>query len=276
VFIRVHLWLIFLLEGRMSKIAIRLESLAVPLRQALKLAQQAGVGGVQVDAAGDLAPGNLTQTGRREFRNLLRAYNLELTAVGCPLRRGLDVPEYLEARIEHVRNVLSLAFDLGPRVVVVDAGRIRDDEKAPGAAFLRESLLALGQHGDRVGSKLALETGLNDGPAVKKYLDGFDTGSLAVNFDPANLVVHGFNPHAAVHELYRYLAHAHARDARPATANRAAAEVPLGHGDIDWMQLTADLAAVEYRGWLTVDRESGDNRVADVAAGVKFLRRLMG
>ena len=35
-----------------------------------------------------LAPDRLSQTGRREFRHLLRGHNLELTAVGCPLRRG--------------------------------------------------------------------------------------------------------------------------------------------------------------------------------------------
>jgi sugar phosphate isomerase/epimerase len=36
------------------------------------------------------------------------------------------------------------------------------------------------------------------------------------------------------------------------------------------------LREVEYHGWLVVEREEGDNRVADVEAGVKFLRRLVG
>ena len=53
--------------------------------------------GVQVDAVGDLSPDRLTETGRRELKNLLRTYDQELTALNCPLRRGLDVPENQQA-----------------------------------------------------------------------------------------------------------------------------------------------------------------------------------
>ncbi len=60
------------------------------------------------------------------------------------------------------------------------------------------------------------------------------------------------------------------------SASRAAQEVPLGQGDIDWMKFLGVLEEVEYRGWLTIERETGDNRLADVAAGVAFLRRLIG
>src|SRR5436309_76552 len=142
------------------KIGVRLESLNLPLRPALNEASKMGAAGVQVDAAGDLAPDALTKTGRREFRNLLRSLNLDLTALGCPLRRGLDVAENQQPRIEHVRHVLSLSFDLGPRVVVVQAGAVPGDPASQRAALLRESLLTLGQYGDRIGAVLALETGL--------------------------------------------------------------------------------------------------------------------
>jgi hypothetical protein len=58
------------------KIGVRLESLGLPLRRALTEASRLGVAGVQVDAVGDLAPNNLSQTGRREFLHLLRGHNL--------------------------------------------------------------------------------------------------------------------------------------------------------------------------------------------------------
>jgi hypothetical protein len=41
------------------------------------------------------------------------------------------------------------------------------------------------------------------------------------------------------------------------------------------MQLLAVLEEIEYRGWLAVERESGDDRLADVASGVALLRRLL-
>jgi len=257
------------------KLGVRLEPLGLPLRRALQEAQRLGVAGVQADAVGDLAPDRLSQTGRREFRHLLRAYNVELTALGCPLRRGLDTAENQEGRIDHVKKVMSLSFDLGPRLVLVQAGRIADDDKDPRAALLAEALLALGQHGDRVGATLALGTGLEEGSVLRHFLDCLVTGGLGVNFDPANLLVGGFNPYEAARALAGCIVHARANDARRGAAGRHGQEVPLGHGDMDWMMLLSVLEEIDYRGWLTVTRESGDRRAADMAAGVSFLRRLI-
>jgi sugar phosphate isomerase/epimerase len=258
------------------KIGVYLNSLGLPLRRALQETERLGVLGVQVDAVGDLSPRALSETGRREFRHLLRAHNLELTALGCPLRHGLDTAEGLEGRLDHIRKVLTLSFDLGPRLVVVQAGQVPEDVQTPAGRLLTEALLALAQYGDRVGAVLALETGLESGEALGRFLGRFDTGSLGVNFDPANLLLNGFDPYESARALHGRIVHTHAKDARKAGASRAVQEVPLGHGDIDWMQYVSVLEEIEYRGWLTIERDGGDNRLADVAAGVAFLRRLVG
>jgi sugar phosphate isomerase/epimerase len=256
-------------------IGVRLESLGLPLRRGLTEASRLGVPGVQLDAAGDLAPDQLSQTGRREFRNLLRTHNLELTALGCPLRRGLDAVENQDARLEHVRKVMTLAYDLGPRLVIVQAGQVPEKEDLAPARRLRESLANLAQHGDRTGTTLVLETGLESGAVLATYLRSFEAGSLGANLDPANLLLHAFDPLQAARDLRRLVVHAHARDCRRASTSRAAQEVPLGHGDIDWMSFLETLEEIEYRGWLVVEREQGDNRLADVEAGVAFLRRFI-
>ena len=258
------------------KIGLRLESLGLPLRRALQEAERLGVGGVQVDAVGDLSPNNLLQTGRREFRHLLRAHSLELTALGCPLRHGLDVAQDQQPRIGHVRKVMSLSYDLGARVTIVQAGQVPADDKDPRAALLSEALLALGQHGDRVGAVLALETGLESGAVLRRFLDRLDTGGLGANLDPANLLLHGFDPYESARALHDKIVHADAKDARAAAASRATQEVPLGHGDIDWMQFLGVLTEVGYHGWLTIEGTSGANRVAEAAAAVSFLRRFVG
>ncbi len=257
------------------KLGIRLESLNLPLRRALAEAGRLGVAGVQVDAVGDVAPAQLSQTGRREFRNLLKMHNLELTAVGCPLRRGLDTPENQQPRLEHVQQVMALSFDLGPRIVIVQAGRVPNDKDDPRGPILTESLTVLTGHGDRTGAVLALETGLESGAELREYLDRFDTGSLAVNYDPANLLMNGFDPYDGLRALQGKIAHTHAKDARRSGTSRTAQEVPLGAGDIDWIKYLGVLEEVEYRGWLTVEREAGEQRLADVANGVAFLRRLL-
>jgi sugar phosphate isomerase/epimerase len=257
-------------------LGVNLAPLGLPLRRAVAEAARLGVPGVQLDAVGDLSPGGLSQTGRREVRHLLRSHNLELTALGCPLRRGLDAAEDQQPRLEHVRRVMGLAFDLGPRRVIVQAGRIPPADDLTRAALLREALTTLGAHGDRTGTALALETGLDSGAALRDLLAAFDTAGLGVNYDPGNLVMHGHDPYQAARDLGRRVVHAHAKDARAATASRAAQEVPLGHGDIDWTQLLGVLEEIDYRGWLVVERETGADQLADLAGGVAFLRRLVG
>jgi len=257
------------------KLGIRLESLALPLRRALQEAERLGVGGVQVDAVGELSPTQLSQTGRREFNHLLRSHNLELTALGCPLRRGLDTAQDQQPRIEHVRKVMSLAFDLGPCIAIVEAGRIPEDDADPRTLLISEALGALSRHGDRTGTTLALETGLESGAALRKFLGRFDTAGLAVNLNPANLLIHGFDPCGSARDLQGKVVHAQAKDARSASASQAAQEVPVGHGDIDWLQYLSVLEEIDYHGWMVIEQETGNNRLADVAASVRFLRRFV-
>jgi sugar phosphate isomerase/epimerase len=250
--------------------------LGLPLRKALTEAARLGVHGVQFDAAGDLSPNQLSQTGRRELCNLLRVHNLELTALGCPLRHGLDEAENQQPRVEHVRKVMSLSYELGSGIAIVEAGQLPEDAKSPQADRMREALSDLGRHGDRTGTILALETGLESGEVLAAYLRTFDTGSLGVNLDPANLLMHNLDSIESARALRGLVVHAHAKDARAGRASRAAQEVPLGHGDIDWMTFIGVLEEIEYHQWIVVERESGDNRAADVAAGVAFLRRFVG
>lgn len=258
------------------KIGVRLESLDLAFRRALQEAERWGVSGVQLDAVGNLAPDQLSQTGRRELRHLLSAHNLELSALGCPLRRGLDAAEDQQPRIEYVKKAMALSFDLGARITIVQAGEVSEDAADPRMQRLWESVLVLGQHGDRIGVTLALETGLESGEVLRRFLDRLDTGSVGVNFDPANLLMNGFDILASARALQGKIIHTHAKDARRSSASRTVQEVPLGHGDIDWMSYLGLLEEIEYRGWLTIERENGENRLADVAAGVAFLRRLTG
>ncbi|HVL11855.1 MAG TPA: TIM barrel protein, partial [Gemmata sp.] len=81
------------------------------------------------------------------------------------------------------------------------------------------------------------------------------------------------DPLASLHPLKDLLAHVHARDARSASLSRGLQEVPLGAGDVDWMAFTATLQVLDFGGFLAVEREQGENKLADVANGVKFLRR---
>lgn len=212
----------------------------------------------------------------------MRSHDLTISAIVCPLRRGVDVAENLEPRLAQIRETMALAFDLGPRLVIIPIGKLPVSPRPPGeesgvresddpaANVLREALLDLGKHGDRTGVTIALDSGVDGPESLVAYLDRFDVGSLGLNYNPASLVIAGHNPHDAVKTMNKKLIHAHAQDARRISPNRMGT-VPLGHGDLDWLQLLANFEEIEYRGPLTV---LGDGR-AEIAAGVAFLRRFV-
>lgn len=258
------------------RIAVALESLNMPLRHAIDQAAALGVAGVQIDAVGDLFPDRLGDTGRRDFRNLLRSRGLEVSAVGCPLRHGLNVQENLEGRIAHVKKVLTLAYDLGPHVAVAYPGSLPAEPTDPLRLLLIHTLTDLGRHSDRIGTTLGLEIGAEPPKRWAECLQSITTGGLGISLDPATLLGYGHDPVASIAEVGALLRHVVARDRVPGRPDRGADEVVVGHGAIDWSAFLGALEEVGYRGWLTIRRGPAKDPVGDVRAAVTFLKRLVG
>jgi sugar phosphate isomerase/epimerase len=254
------------------KLGVRLESLGSSIRAALAAAAKLQVAGVQLSATGNLAPDRLGDTGRKDLRHLLRSYGLELTALDCTLRHGLDMALDLQPRLERVMNVMNLSFGLGARKTIVPAPKITA-EGDPRSGTLHESLLALASYGDRVGATLALEVGFDSGEALAAVLARIDSGGLGVNYDPANMLAHGFDPVANLAPLKDRIVHTHARDVQVASSSRGPVDVAVGRGDIEWMSYLGTLSALEYSGWVVVETE--DVNPVQIEEGVRFLRRIM-
>ena len=119
-------------------------------------------------------------------------------------------------------------------------------------------------------------SGCDPGDKVRDYLDAFDTGSLQVDFDPANFLMQRLRPAGEPHRAGRE-GGAHPRPRRPHRDRRAAGARRCRSGPATssgwctsprWSRSTT-------AGILTVDREAGEDRFADVAAGVRFLKRFV-
>jgi L-ribulose-5-phosphate 3-epimerase len=257
------------------RLGLNLAASELPVRTALGAAARAAVACVSADAVGELDPTTLSDTGRRELRTLLRGANLELASLHCPLSRGLDDPERLQVRLEHLARVMKLSIDLGPRLLTMPLPRLPAEGDMTRAETLREALTYLAAAGDRFGVVVAVEPGLDGAAETRAYLDTFDTGSLAVNFDPANVIAHGRDPAASVTPFAGLLRQVRARDCRAAVGAGAATEAAVGRGVVDWPVLLATLEAAEYRGDVIVDRGPGPGRWDDVLAGVQFLRQFL-
>ncbi|MGA2441424.1 MAG: sugar phosphate isomerase/epimerase family protein [Tepidisphaeraceae bacterium] len=171
-----------------------------------------------------------------------------------------------------------LAQDLGLAILTTHVGFIpqsnhADYPKLLGrvadlAAVLAES-----------GITLAMETGQETASELLQFLNDLPTRNVAVNFDPANMILYGVgDPIDAIHTLDRHIRHVHVKDAiasakpgldwgRPA---------PVGCGQVDFDQFLLALHEVGYAGPLAIEQESGKRRLDDLRAAIETLRKFAG
>lgn len=79
--------------------------------------------------------------------------------------------------------------------------------------IMQEACFELSRFADSLDAHFAIETGPETSATLKKFLDSLGSTGVAVNLDPANLVmVTGDDPAKAVYNLRDYIVHTHAKD----------------------------------------------------------------
>ena len=101
---------------------------------------------------------------------------------------------------------------------------------------------------------------------------------MAVNFDPANMILYGTgDPIEAVRQIGDLIRSVHCKDATWSSKPRVewGEEVPLGEGDVGMENFLRALKDVGYVGPLTIEREIvGEQQLRDIEKGVQLLREL--
>ena len=120
---------------------------------------------------------------------------------------------------------------------------------------------------------IALEESASE---LLQFLNDVQPRNLAVNFDPANMILYGAgDPVDAVKTLGRHIRHVHIKDAiasnQPGT--NWGEEVPFGTGEVPVDEFLVTLREVGYAGPLVIEREAGNDRVGDIAFAIETLRR---
>lgn len=256
------------------RIGVQLRSLKQPFKKALHIAARLGVTAVEIDARGELKPGELSQTALRQVRKMLADLNLKVAAVSFATRRGYDTLEDLEPRVEATKAAMKFAYDLGASVVINHVGRVPNVKDEPEWGLLVEVLTQLGHHGERVGALLAARTGSESGEKLAELLAALPAGNVGVDLDPANLIINGYSPLEAVRALGPHILHVHAKDAARDLAQGRGVHVPLGRGSTDFPALLGALEEHDYRGYFTVEREGAENPVAEIAQAIEYLKSL--
>ncbi len=246
-----------------SPLGLRLDP-SRPIKEQIRLAASAGAKGVVFDAAGDLGPDRLSETGRRELRQVLRSVELDLVAVSLPTRRPFDSLEQLEDRLARADRAFALAYELGTRLVLARVGGLPPEADAARREAFTTAVRELGLRADHRGIRFALETGEEPGSVLGPFLGAMGLPSLAASVDPSSLLRQGIDPVAATRELGAWVAHAYANDASGSSRSPGVSH-PRGSGfpsgALDWEEYLGALEEINYRGYLTVwpepEREAG-------------------
>jgi sugar phosphate isomerase/epimerase len=244
-------------------------------RDEIRKAAALGAKGIVVDAAGDLAPDRLSDTGRRELRHLLRSTELSLIALNLPTRRPFDSFDGLDDRLARAERAMTLAYEIGSRFVLARVGPVPSEGDPKREPFVH-ALNELGRRAEHRGVRLAIETGTDAGETVRSLLEALGSPGLAASLDPAALLKFGFDPIVATRALGPWIVHAYANDATGA-AGRTLTANPRGFGfpagALDWEEYLGSLEEVEYRGFLTIFPEPGTDPRATFKAIADRLAR---
>lgn len=274
-------------------IGVMLESFRQSTPVALKKAREIGAKGIQMYAvSGEHAPEQLTGEKRRELLDMVKSEGLVFSALCGDLGKGFHNPELNPELIEKSMRILDLAKDLETDIVTTHIGVVPADPNHERYKIMQEACFKLAEYADSVDAHFAIETGPEESATLKRFLDGLHSTGVAVNLDPANLVmVTGDDPVQAVHNLKDYIVHTHAKDGvrnyyrdpeevyglveAEMLASPSFAELPLGKGGVDFKNYLKALDEIGYHGFLTIEREVGDDPEGDIRLAVDFLNGLI-
>ena len=278
-----------------AKIGILADSLRLEMNAAIAKAVELGAEGIQIYAvSGDMAPWNMTAVRRRELLDRVRGSGLVVSALCGDLGGyGFTCEQDNPRRIEISKQIMDLAKDLNCNVVTTHIGVVPQDPAHHRRAIMQHACEAIGEYADSVGAYFAIETGPETSLILRGFLDSLRCRGVRVNLDPANLVMStGDDPAQAVSNLGDYIVHTHAKDGRllklgdleriyhtygvpgePLDESEYCVETPLGEGQVDFDRYLAALRGIGYTGFLTIEREVGEDPARDIGMAVRFLRQ---
>jgi len=263
------------------KIGVIIDSLKLGVKKGIEKAAEIGADGFQIYITeGEMAPENLSREDREAFRKFVRSKNLEISALCGDLFKGFLNRQTNPEVIRRSKRFIDLAVDLQTRIVTTHIGLLPQDTNAPEWEIGVSAVTELARYAEERGCVFASETGPEEPALLKRFLDQIPSKGMGVNYDPANLIMGGpFDHIGGVKLLKDYIVHTHAKDGvclqkGPTPFQNEYLEVPLGEGSVAFRYYLGALRDIGYKGYLTIEREVGEDPVADVTRALEYLRSL--
>ena len=255
------------------RIGHRSWNLGLPMMAAIDAAAEIGYEGVSLCAHEKAVwPDDLRPDRAAEIRGRCERNGLEISALTG--RFGSLIGAGADDLLPWCRSVLEAASTLEVPLVTSHIGEIPEDLSGVEVRAMMARVGGLCERADGLGVTIAVETGPEECWVLRDFIDAVGSSRLRVNYDPANLLLRGFDHMGGVEVLAPYIVHTHPKDAvHEDTSGRR--QRLLGEGDVDIPRWVAELRRVGFDGWLCVERESGEDRLGDARKALALLRGLI-
>lgn len=278
-------------------IGVIIDSFKTDTKSAILQAAKIGADGLQMYATdGENSPENLTGEKKKELLDFVKSNGLKFSALCGDLGMGFGNKELNPSLIEKSKRILDLAKELETNIVTTHIGVVPEDKNNDRYKIMQEACFDLSSYADSINAHFAVETGPEKSLVLKGFLDSLGSKGVGVNLDPANFVmVTGDDPVEAVYNLREYIVHTHAKDgvklreSNPEFIYRVVhpipveydgvkffEEKPLGEGSVNFKEYLAALESIGYTGFLTIEREAGENPAKDISTAMNHLRSIIG
>jgi len=248
-----------------------LSSFKLGVKESLEKAREIGLDGIQLSNVRDeLDIEKLSDSGIKDVKHLVESYELVISAV-CGDLGGHEFTDRsdVEERIERTKKIMDVTRGLGCSIVQTHIGKIPGSKDSPEKEVMKYALEVLGAYGEKIDCSLATETGPEPPSLMLEFLSTLKYETIKVNYDPANLIMKGYDQIGGVNILKDYIIHTHAKDGKKNNG-----EVPLGEGDVDFEKYLKALKNINYDGFFVIEREAGENPVKDIITAKDFLIQL--
>jgi sugar phosphate isomerase/epimerase len=259
-----------------------------PATPAVLFAQLEAIGLTRIQCALDPVRDDPTTWGRLAYLSAQHGVSLvagmfgtlgeDYTTLETIRRTGGLVPDATwDQNWVNIQEAARLADELlGLRLVSFHAGFLPHEESDPDYRKLQQRMRQVAELFAARDITLALETGQETAASLRDFLDQLGCPNVGVNFDPANMILYGKgDPIEALRTLGPWIRQVHLKDAKAtATPGTWGSEVVLGTGEVDWPAFFATLDQLGFTGNLCIEREAGNQRVADILTAKELVAEI--
>ncbi|MEK6676739.1 MAG: sugar phosphate isomerase/epimerase family protein [Planctomycetota bacterium] len=252
---------------KIPPIGVDIDDFRLPVKDALHRAAELNLRHVELSTVvGDLAPNNLSPSGRRHLLRLFDQLGLKLAALTADIPRiGLTDPKTVDERVQRTLQIIDLSRDLGVRMVTSAVGALTHPQNGQPSPSAIEALRQIGEHADSRGIIYAIRPSFDSEERLSSVLNELRCPSIGICLDPAAMIMSGANPIAVVEHLSQHLRLVHARDGTVGLAQQPGQETVIGQGDVDFTTLAKALTDLDYHEPLILRRQDSQTPTNDIS-----------